>query len=198
MEVRVWSDYLCPWCYLALDREELLAELGADVVVRPFDLHPEVPPGGRAIRGGGRTEAVFERIGAECRQLGLPFRMPARTPNTRLALAAAEHVRRTTPAAFPALHRSLFTAYFGEGRNIGNPSVVGELVRASGADPGTVRQALRDGTADGAVDASMAEAAEHGITATPAFVFDNGLLVPGVQPRETIERWVRKMMAAGG
>jgi len=40
----VWSDYLCPWCYLGRDRTKLLGELGVNVVPQPFEVHPEYPP----------------------------------------------------------------------------------------------------------------------------------------------------------
>lgn len=184
----VWSDYLCPWCYLALDREALLDDLGVDVVIRPYELHPEIPSGGTPLHEGGRTAAVFDRVGAECESVGLPFRRPARSPNTRDVLAAAEHVRLSAPEAFPSLHRSLFRAHFAEGRDLGDPGVVDELVRAAGAEPG------RD---HAAVTASVAEAREAGVTGTPAFLFESGLLVPGVQPREQLERWVTKMARSG-
>ena len=85
MQVTVWSDYLCPWCYLGLDRTHLLTELGIDVVIRPYELHPEIPLVGRAINEGGRTAAVFDMVGRECATFGLPFRRPARSPNTASA-----------------------------------------------------------------------------------------------------------------
>lgn len=180
----VWSDYLCPWCYLALDREALLAELGCEVVIRPYELHPEIPPGGTELRPGGRTAAVFDRVGAECESVGLPFNRPARSPNTKDVLAAAEHVRRTQPDVFPAVHRALFDAHFVEGRDLGDPTTVDAVLEAAGAAPGRDHAAVRE---------SIAEAHDHGVTATPAFLFDSGLLVPGVQPRELLVRWVERM-----
>ena len=184
MRVTVWSDYLCPWCYLALDREQLLEELGAEVVVRPYELHPEIPPEGTDLRDGGRTAAVFDRVGTECERVGLPFARPRRSPNTRDVLAAAEHVRLTQPDRFGEVHRALFTAHFVEGRDLGDPGVVDDVVRAAGAEPG------RD---HAAVAASIAEARDAGVPVTPAFLFDSGLLVPGVQPRDQLTRWVERM-----
>jgi predicted DsbA family dithiol-disulfide isomerase len=186
VRVTVWSDYLCPWCYLALDREALLEELGLDVVIRPFELHPEIPLHGTELQEGGRTAAVFDRVGAECESVGLPFVRPARSPNTRDVLATAEHVRRTQPEAFSALHRALFEAHFVDGRDLGDPDTVDDIVRAVGAEPG------RD---DAAVVESIADARDAGVTGTPAFLFESGLLVPGVQPREQLTRWVEKMSA---
>lgn len=185
MRVTVWSDYLCPWCYLALDREAMLEEMGVEVDVRAYELHPEIPPEGRELRQGGRTAAVFDRVGAECVEVGLPFVRPRRSPSTLDVLAAAEHVRATQPpGVFRRVHRALLTAHFAEGRDLGDPRTVDELLVANGAEPGRDHAAVR---------ASIEDAHDVGVTATPAFLFERGLLVPGVQPREQLARWVTKI-----
>jgi predicted DsbA family dithiol-disulfide isomerase len=193
--VIVWSDYLCPWCYLGLDREQQLEELGLEVIIRPFELHREIPIGGRELRDGGRTAAVFDHVGRECEAVGLPFRRPARSPNTRAVLSAAEHVRRTQPGVFPALHRALFAAHFADGRDIGDADVVDEIIASCGGDPAPVRAAVDTGVAQEAVDASMAEAWDHEVTGTPAFLLPSGFVIPGVQDRETMARIATRLLA---
>jgi predicted DsbA family dithiol-disulfide isomerase len=210
--VTEWSDYLCPWCYLGLDRLALLGELGVDVTCLPFELHPDTPAGGRAVRAGGALAARLDAIGAECAAAGLPYRRPSAVPNTRFALSAAEWVRRSAPAAFAALHRNLFRAHFAEGLDIGDASVVLDLVAAAGADPVEVRDAVDRGHAGAAVEAAMTRARDEGVTGTPAWLFEvagaptgsaasggvDRLLVPGAQPRETMRRWVTRLQARAG
>ena len=193
MRVTVWSDYCCPWCYLALDRLDLLAELDVPVEVLPFELHPEIPPEGRRHRPDGRTAAAFARVAAECAVAGLPFDPPDATANTAMVLGVSEAVRRTSPAAFPALHRRLFRARFAEGADLGDPDVVDGLVGEVGADAGAARAWRDDGRAEAAVAEARVTAIDAGVTATPAFRFDTGLFVTGVHPRETLERWVTRM-----
>ena len=195
MQVTVWSDYLCPWCYLGLDREQQLVDLGIEVTMRPYELHPEIPIGGREMRDGGRTAAVFDHVGRECESVGLPFRRPAKSPNTRTVLGAAEHVRLTQPAVFDALHRALFAAHFAEGRDIEDRNVVDELIASCGGDPAPVRAAVDDGTAQAELQASMAEAFEHEVTGTPAFLMPSGFVIPGVQERETMQRIAERLLA---
>ena len=194
LAVIVWSDYLCPWCYLGLDREQQLADLGLEVVMRPFELHREIPLEGREIREGGRTAAVFDHVGRECEAVGLPFRRPRRSPNTRAVLGAAEHVRVTQPSVFPALHRALFAAHFAEGRDLGDASVVDDIISTCGGDPAPVRAAVDSGEAQKAVEASMAEAWDHEVTGTPAFLLPSGFVIPGVQDRETMARIAQRMI----
>ncbi len=189
----LWSDYLCPWCYLSLDRHALLTDLGVEVTVRPFELHPEIGPEGRLHRSDGRTIAIFESVGAECEAAGLRFRMPARTPNTNRVLQVGEFVRTAMPDAFPVLHRSLFEAHFADGLDIGDPEVVETLVARSGADVDAVRDALDTNETALALNAARDLAREDGVAGTPTLVFDNGLVLPGVPPRATLERWVTRM-----
>ena len=194
MLVTVWSDYLCPWCYLGLDREQQLEDLGIEVVIRPYELHPEIPAGGREIQAGGRTAAVFDHVGRECEEVGLPFVRPRRSPNTRKVLEAAEHVRLTQPPVFPGLHRALFAAHFAEGRDIEDPDVVDELIVACGGDPAPVRGAVEDGVAHAALRASMVEAMDHEVTGTPAFLMPSGFVIPGVQDRDTMHRVATRLL----
>src|SRR6187200_409410 len=108
MQVKVWSDYICPWCYLGRDRTALLRALGADVTQLPYELHPDLPPQGRYVEPHGRLAAVYAAIGRECEDIGMPFQTPAHVPNSRRALETAEVVRRRWPASFPALDDALF------------------------------------------------------------------------------------------
>ncbi|MCI3948643.1 MAG: hypothetical protein K0R11_577 [Acidimicrobiales bacterium] len=198
MRVTVWSDYCCPWCYLALDRLDLLDELGVAVDLLPFELHPETPAGGRRHRPDGRTAAVFARVGAECAEAGLRFATPEATPNTAMALEVAEAVRRTTPGAFPGLHRDLFRARFVDGLDLGDERLVEGLAADAGADLEVVRAWRADGRAEAAVAEARAAATELGVSATPAFRFDSGLVITGVHPRASLARWVTRMQARSG
>lgn len=198
MEATCWSDYLCPWCYVGQDRSRQMESLGVTVVHRPYELHPEIPAEGRAIRPDGRLAPTFRRIAAECEEIGLPFSPPTRMPNTRRALETAEQVRLHHPEAFDALHAALFDAHFAAGLAIDDPEVIDRLVASAGAPAGTVRAAVDAGDAAAAVTASMDEARAAGVSSTPTWVLDNGFAVPGALDHATLERWVTKMVARSG
>jgi predicted DsbA family dithiol-disulfide isomerase len=198
VEAILWSDYLCPWCYVGLDRSALLRDLGVDVTALPFELHPRLPVGGVSLRerwGARYDEAtdMYRRIEAECDAVGLPFRRPQRVPNTRRALETAEHVRRTTPAAFHALDRALFDAHFVHQDDIGDADVLDQLVADAGADATAVRSAVDGGETRAALVESMERARELEVTATPSWLLDQALVLPGVLPRELFERAVTRL-----
>ena len=198
MKVKVWSDYICPWCYLGQDRTALLRSLDVAVTPQPFELHPDLPPEGRPVKPNGRLAAAYGAIGRECEAIGMPFRAPTHVPNSRRALETAEVVRQRWPASFPALDAALFDAHFVSGGDIGDPDVLTTLVNQTGAPSREVSAALEAGEGRVAVTASMEAARDLGIAATPAWLFGETFVVPGVQPRELFERVVSRLRARIG
>ncbi|MCU1448483.1 MAG: hypothetical protein JWP02_653 [Acidimicrobiales bacterium] len=136
---------------------------------------------------------MYARIEAEAGAAGLPFRRPARIPNTPRALLTAEWVRRHQPEAFEGLDRSLFTAHFVDNRPLDDLDVLDELVGTAGADAAAARHAVDDGLMDEVLRTSMRAADDANVTGTPAWLLDGRLLIPGVQPRELFEIWVRRL-----
>ena len=195
MEALFWRDYLCPWCWLGRDRTDVLVGLGLEVTHLPFDLHPEIPPEGRPVRPDGRLDAVFDHIAAECAREGRAFTRPTRTPNTRRALETAEIVRRIDPTSFAALDDALFRGHWVDGFDIGDAAVIDALVEASGAPLDLVVEQRAEGIGSSALEESMAIAREHGIAATPSWLVDDTLVIPGVQPVETLERWITRLLS---
>ena len=195
MRAVLWSDYICPWCYLGRDRTTLIEGLGVAVEHRAFELHPELPETGVAVRRGGRLAATLDRIAAECAEAGLPFSVPERLPRSRRALETAEVVAAVSAPAFPTLDAALFAAVFVEPRDIADPAVLDELVDVSGADADDVRGRVERGDGAELLERSMRAAREAGVAATPAWVFESGLVIPGVVPREVLTRWIERVRA---
>jgi predicted DsbA family dithiol-disulfide isomerase len=194
MQALVWRDYLCPWCYLGRDRTALMGRLGVEVVPWSYELHPEIPAEGRAIRPGGRLDRVLDHIAAEGAEVGLPMHKPTRTPNTRRVLETAELLRGEFPAALSSFDDEAYRTHWVDGGDLGDPDTIRSLVDAAGADPEAIDRLLADGSGATALGASMALAREQGVTATPAWWIDGRLVIPGVQERATIERWITKLI----
>ena len=201
MDAVVWSDFICPWCYVGLDRTAVLERRGVRVRPLPFELHPELPPEGislRSTRPGGRTAQLYERIEVECERVGLPFRRPDRVPSSRQALELSVVVEQVAPEAAPVLHRLLFRAHFVDGAAIDDPAVLDRLVSEAGADADDVRAAWSAGAASGALERCREAAYDAGATGTPSWLVDGRALIAGLQPPERYERVVDRLLARAG
>jgi predicted DsbA family dithiol-disulfide isomerase len=190
LDVIVWSDFCCPWCYLGQDRTAHLRSIGCTVTELPFALHPEWPATGVPVRLG-----AFARIADECAAIGMPFVHPTRLPNTSDALAAVVLVRQGWPDAIDALFADLFAAVFVRGEDLGDRAVLDAIVaRVIDEDAAIeVREALDAGVARLTVTESTAAAHDAGATGAPAWMLGGRLLVPGVQPRDQLTRWVERL-----
>ena len=194
MQALLWRDYLCPWCYLGQDRTELMQGLGVEVIPMSFELHPEVPAGGRPIRPGGRLDRVLDQIQVECEDLGMPMRKPTRSPNTRRALEIAEILRTRFPESFATYDDHCYRAHWLDGDDLGDHETLRRLVEEAGADGHEVEELLAEGVGTAALAESMTTARDLGVAATPAWWVDDRLLIPGAQPRETMQRWISKLL----
>ncbi len=204
LTITVYSDYVCPWCYIGHERIEWLRrEMGVGVVWRPFELHPETPSTGARLDGrlgaSERARAYRDNIVTLAEASGLSMRMPAVVANSHLALEAAEFAREH--GGFEAYHPALFRAYFEESRDIGDAGVLCEVARECGVDDQRLRQALADERYASRIDEITAEARADEITGTPTFVFPGGFKLVGAQDYnvfESITRRLRARMAVGG
>ncbi len=186
--VRVWSDYICPFCYVGLERGIWLAErFGAEVQWQPFDLHPEYPPEGlpRASLEERYGPAIHERTRAAIEAAGLAFDPPDVIPNSRAALAVTELARER--GLHRAVHERLMHAYWSEAADIGDRETLLDLVAEADLDRGEAAAALEDEAYVERVLESTRFALLHGINAVPAFVIDERLLVMGAQPHGMFE-----------
>ena len=188
--IRIWSDYVCPFCYVALPRAAWLERrFGARIDWLPFDLHPEYPPEGVSrpdmdSRYGGswadRLAALFERE-------GLAFdREIERVPRSFDALRVAELARERRLHA--PLHLRLMDAFWVRGRNLGDHEVLVEEAGAVGLVEDEVREVLAGDRYGELVTLSTQGALEAGATGVPAFALDSSILIPGAQPEEVFEK----------
>lgn len=200
--VAVWSDYVCPFCWVATERIEWLrSERGLTVDWYPYDLHPEYPSEGISrdeliARLGPGVIDVPRRLAEES---GLTYHPhPERIPSSRRALELTEWARAEHPGSMDALHARIMSAYWAEGEDISDVDVLGQCLEAVGLDRRAGMSALDEGGYAQAVDASTDYAQKAGITAVPAFVLDRRLLVLGAVSHEQLDGALEQVRSAPG
>jgi predicted DsbA family dithiol-disulfide isomerase len=201
----VFSDVVCPWCYLGKRRLEralsLVPEIDVTVRWRPFQLDSTIPQGGIERRvylerkfGGPEAIAPTHRRMTEMgatEGIEYHFERIARSPNT---LDAHRVIRWSATAGHEeATVERLFRAYFSEGLDIGDPSVLSRLAGEAGLDESVVASRLATDEDREAVEAEIAEAYRIGVTGVPCFVIASRYAVMGAQAPETIVRTLRSV-----
>jgi len=193
--VVVYSDVICPWCYLGKRRLEAALRGPGMPQVRfawlPFELNPDMPAEGmarkdyRAAKFGEARSAELDRKMAETgREAGIAFAFDRmqRTPNTRLAHRLIWEAERQ--GRQDAVVERLFRGYFEEARDIGSPDVLESIAAASGLAPAGVSDALGGTESLEAVMRLEQQGYGMGIQGVPHFILLQKYQVSGAQPPE--------------
>ena len=192
MVVEHWFDFVCPYCYVAQDRNRILRASGIEVVEHGLQIHPEIPPGGTPA--GPRVGPSYDFLARQAGEAGLALNWSDRMPHTRPALAAFEWLNRTDPVVAERFATAVFTAYFADGLDIESVELLSTLAEAAGGDPAGLRAALADGSAFDLLTRSERRAAEYGVVSTPTWVVV-GQVVSGLRPRRWFEDLTRVLAA---
>lgn len=197
-DIEVYSDVICPWCYLGKARlEAALKAVGkigqTKVHFLPYELNPATPERGvdhkahLAAKFGGAhvLGAAHARLTALGKEAGIDYQFDSiqKTPNTFKAhrilwLAEKEGKGNETQNIF-------FKAYFSDGKDLGNKSVLSELAVTAGLDKSKVDKLLAGQEGEEEVRAAEEKAYDLGITGVPFFVFNGKYAVSGAQSVET-------------
>jgi predicted DsbA family dithiol-disulfide isomerase len=209
MQVEIWSDVVCPWCYLGRRHLELALEgfghrSDVDITYRSFELDPAAPPGVTtptverlASKYGMSTAQAHEaqrQMEQRAAQRGLTFRMDGlRSGSTRdahrLLHLAKAHGRQSELAE--GLHR----AYFTEQASVFDHAALAGLAVDAGLDADEALAVLAGDEYARDVDADEAMARSLGVTGVPFFVFDRRYAVSGAQPPEVLAQALERTWA---
>ncbi len=202
MRIEIWSDVVCPWCYIGKRRlETALDRFGhredVEVVFHSFQLDPAAPrvpeesvAQSLGSKYGGGPEAgrrMIERVEAVAAEEGLLFRLgEAQRVNTvdahrllHLALTDGGPVLQST------LKEELLAAYFLQAENVADHDLLRRAADRAGLDAGRVDRVLAGDEYADAVEHDIREAASLGATGVPFFVIDRKYGISGAQPVET-------------
>jgi predicted DsbA family dithiol-disulfide isomerase len=198
MKVEIWSDIVCPFCYIGKRRfEEALQKFShadtVEVVWRSFELNPNArPEPGRTVHESlaekkGISVAQAQQMGGQvtkmAQEVGLQYDFDRAVPaNTflghQLIHLAAKHGRQNVAK------ERLMAAYYTEGQNLNDLDTLVKLAAELGLDAEEARTALMDGTYADAVRFDEYQAQQINVRGVPYFVFDDKYAVSGAQPSE--------------
>jgi predicted DsbA family dithiol-disulfide isomerase len=193
--VLFYSDYVCPYCYVAergtLGRLEQQYDI--DVTWRGFQLHPHVPPGGVSVDemfGPGKARSFAKRMGSFAAEFGVELGAVDRIPSTLKALAATEYARDR--GALGPFRDAVMDAHWHDGKDIESDDQLAALADGVGLDAGEAVAAGTDPAYVDRVRAARVEAHDKMVTGIPTLFID-GYMVVGCQTYDTLEKVAHKV-----
>ncbi len=198
LTIDIVSDAVCPWCFIGKRKLEAALANCPDISIaihwRPYQLDATIPQGGISRHdyltrkfGKERSDAMHARLTEAGQAVVIPFAFDKilRSPNT---LNAHRLIRWAYEAGTQEqVVEQLFRAYFIEGGDIGDPSLLVAVAQANGLDAASVRERLTNGTDIEAVQGEIASAQQGGVTGVPFFIFANRYATSGAQPVDVLE-----------
>lgn len=191
MTLTLYTDFICPFCYIAerSTLERLVREYDVRLAWNGFELHHELPEGGMAFSAmfpGRDTGAMAAHTAAYAKSFGVSIpKHPSHVPNTRKALAAAEYAREQ--GKLDAFRHAAQDAYWQRGENLENPAVIRALATTVGLNPTATAAAMTATAYLVKVDAARERAEAAGVSGVPTFDFGGGHVVVGCVPYPQLE-----------
>lgn len=196
VKLDIFSDPVCPWCYLGkanLDRAlEAHPEHSFEIEWHPFQLNPEMPAEGvpkreyLAARFGGtaKLDQIHQRFKDMAKAAGVQIDpdTPSRIPNTLNAHRMIHWAGLEGRQA--AMVSALMRAYWVEGRDIGDLSVLADLGARAGMARGVIERLLASDADMDAIRARETHSRQRGVSAVPTFLIAGQYVLSGAQPPE--------------
>ena len=212
MKIEVWSDYVCPFCYIGKRQlEKAIKNSGyggqIEVEFKSFLLDPTTPIdteesiytslARKYNMSEQEVENMTKNVASRAKEVGLDYNFDdMKTANTtaahRLAKLAAEQGKAEI------YNERLMKAYFLEGEAIGRHDVLKRLAKEAELDMETVQRVLESNEYEEAIEQDIYEAQQIGVRGVPFFVFNNKYGVSGAQPQGLFEQTIEQAASAAG
>jgi predicted DsbA family dithiol-disulfide isomerase len=210
VKVEIWSDVVCPWCFIGKRRFEQAAAAfphPVDVVYRSFELDQSAPVGAtetvtaslaQKYGGEARVAQLQQHVAQLAEEVGLRLRLDETLHTNTVDAHRLLHLAldRGGPAAQHTLQDALLAAYFEDVRDVSDPVVVREVATGAGLDAAEVDDVLAGDRYREAVSADIEQARAYGAGGVPFFVFEESYAVSGAQPTEVFAQVLEQVWEA--
>jgi predicted DsbA family dithiol-disulfide isomerase len=206
MQIEVWSDVICPWCYVGKRKLEIaLSQFphweNVQVVWRSFELDPTAPrnPSGTLNEMLAakysvtlqEAEAMNARVTEAAKEVGLEYHLESARPGNTFDAHRLLHYAASRQLDDVASER-LMRGYFSESLPVGDIDALAKLAPEFGITEQEARAVLESDAYAEAVRADQTRAADFGITGVPCFVIDERIVIAGAQPVEVFADTLRQ------
>ncbi len=200
LRVTVYSDYICPFCYVGHHRLQRLRD-NYDLKINWcfLEIHPETSVEGEPIDSleypSEQWQKMLENLERIAKEENIPLSKLTFITNSKDALLLSETVKQCGATLFYDLHEKLFNAYFVDGENIGDRNILKEIATSCGINETLIDSAWTDKKHQQRLISNFQSARKHNIQSVPSFVFANRVLT-GVVTEATFREAAEQLTAA--
>ena len=214
VSIDIFSDVVCPWCYIGkrnLEKALKIIESNRDdlnisVNWRAFQLNPALPMGGvsrqeyTASKFGGKenAKAIYDRVRLAAKQVGLTLHFDDITvqPNSTKMHELIYASKKT--ALTDDLIEALFKAFFIDGRDLSRKENIRQIARDVGMSDEVIHDAVENDNYAGQVSEDLKESQRLGISGVPFYVINAEIGLSGAQPPEIIAKTILDTLPRAG
>lgn len=181
LKITVYSDYICPFCYVGYHRLMRLRD-SYDLKInwRFLEIHPETSAEDEPIDSlqypAEQWQQMLSNLTRIADEENIPLSQLTFITNSKDALLLSEASKQCGRETFYALHEKLFKAYFVEGKNIGNKNTLKEIALSNGIDEKIIESAWTDDIHQKQLLSNFESARAHNVQSVPGFIFGHKVL----------------------
>jgi predicted DsbA family dithiol-disulfide isomerase len=196
LKVTVFSDYICPFCYIGFYRvEQLKKNYDLEVEWRPFEIHPETPKEGTDLNNLPYPEEYLDMMKANIKKLaddvGISLKLSDKLPNSRLALYLSEFARKN--GKFDDFHKLVFDSYWKDGKDIGDQAFLLGLAETIGLNRNDMLEYINSEEPKSELTKSLKDLKQYGINGVPTFIIGDKIVV-GAQPYDVFKNVIENTL----
>lgn len=196
IKMKLFTDYICPWCYLG---DAVVKNLEDDYDIEidhiGFELHPDTAPEGNdLLKQFPGSNEMFDHLRARGKKYGLSFAHLTILPNSRKALLVGEYAKEIGKSE--AFVQAMWEAYFKDGKNIGEDSVIIDTAGKVGITEEQAIAAIENPKYAELLEQNMREGIKYGINSVPTFIIEEQYKVVGAQSEDIFKKVFEELKAA--
>ena len=200
LQVTVYSDYICPFCYLGHHRLQRLRD-SYDLKINWcfLEIHPETSADGEPIDSleypSEQWQMMLENLERIAQEENIPLSKLNFITNSKDALLLSEAAKQCGREIFYTLHEKLFEAYFVDGKNIGDRNILKTIASSCGIDNETIEASWTNSNLNKRLMNNFNTARAHNIQSVPSFIFGERVLT-GVVAEATFREAAAQLCSA--
>ena len=196
LKVTVFSDYICPFCYIGFYRIEQLKEnYDLEIEWRPFEIHPETPKEGTELKNLPFPKEYLDMMKANIIKLaddvGISLKLSDKLPNSRLALYLSEFARKN--GKFDDFHKLVFDSYWKDGKDLGDQALLLGLAEMVGLNRNDILDYINSEEPKSELTKSLKDLKQYGINGVPTFIIGDKIVV-GAQPYDVFQKVIENIL----